>query len=569
MHLRRKENEMNELTLYFSEFDIPGNHALGLYRALDACRERGARRLLFDVPGEYELDPSFCAERNLCISNHGFNGPHRIAVLIENKEDFEIDFGGSRLILPGEATHIAILASRRVTVRNVTLENPCCMAMQVRVVARGDGYVDTEVMQGGEQFAVRRGELVCPKPRRTCNYGVELDVELTGDSGEYMPGTADHNLGGLLRDMDCAYLPDGKLRIRGVRRYPPIGNILVISAARRMGAGIFCCDSADVTCNNVTVLSCHGMGFIAQTSRDIRLDGFHTHCPDGLAYSAIADATHFVDCDGSVAVENCVFEGQLDDALNIHGMYTRVIGAEENALFVREMHQDATGIRIFRAGDRIQVLDRKTLIPFVERVIREVEYINAEVIRLELEPLTPEVGRAPEPTVLPGQVVENISHNVSLTFRHNVVRGNRARGMLIASRGRTVIEDCDFHTSGAAILFEANGEYWFESGGTRDVTIRNCTFDTCRHGLWGSAVIECARRAATEEGRYFHQSIRVLDNTFRMADGGAAAAIFDNIKDLCFRGNTFIAAPDGTTARVSLSHIGQADVQSDAELSRE
>lgn len=72
MHLRRKENEMNELTLYFSEFDIPGNHALGLYRALDACRERGARRLLFDVPGEYELDPSFCAERNLCISNHGF-----------------------------------------------------------------------------------------------------------------------------------------------------------------------------------------------------------------------------------------------------------------------------------------------------------------------------------------------------------------------------------------------------------------------------------------------------------------------------------------------------------------
>lgn len=186
---------MNDLTLYFSEFDIPGNHALGLYRALAACRERGARRLLFDVPGVYELDPSFCAERELCISNHGFNGPHRIAVLIENMEDFEIDFGGSRLILPGEATHIAILSSRRVAVRNVTLEDPQCMAMQVRVVAHGDGYVDTEIMQGGEQFDVRRGELTCPKPRRSCNYGVELDVELVGDTGEYMPGTADHNFG--------------------------------------------------------------------------------------------------------------------------------------------------------------------------------------------------------------------------------------------------------------------------------------------------------------------------------------------------------------------------------------
>lgn len=551
---------MNDLTLHFGEFDIPDNHALGLYRALAACRERGARRLTFDAPGVYELDPSFCAERNLCISNHGFNGPHRIAVLIEDMEDFEIDFGGSRLILPGEATHIAILSSRRVTVRNVTLENPHCMAMQVRVVAHGDGYVDTEVMQGGDQFVVRRGELVCPKPRRACNYGVELDVEITGDTGEYMPGTADHNLGVRLRDMVCEYLPDGKLRFHGVRRYPPIGNILVISAARRMGAGIFCCDSAGVVCNNVTVMSCHGMGFIAQTSRDILLDGFCTSRPDGLAYSAIADATHFVECDGSVTVENCIFEGQLDDALNIHGMYTRVIGAEKDALLLREVHRDSTGIRIFREGDRIQVLDQKTLIPFAERSIREVEYINAEVVRLVLEP------SSQESEILPGHVVENISHNVALTFRHNIVRGNRARGMLIASRGRTVIEDCSFHTSGAAILFEANGKYWFESGGTRDVTIRGCVFDACRHGRWGNAVIECAKREAIEEGCYFHQSIRVIDNTFRMANGGAPAAIFDNIKDLCFRGNTLIAAPDGTPARILLSHIGHADVQQGAEI---
>lgn len=551
---------MNDLTLHFGEFDIPDNHSLGLYRALAACRERGARRLIFDALGVYELDPSFCAERNLCISNHGFNGPHRIAVLIEDMEDFEIDFGGSRLILPGEATHIAILSSRRVTVRNVTLENPHCMAMQVRVVAHGDGYVDTEVMQGGDQFVVRRGELVCPKPRRACNYGVELDVEITGDTGEYMPGTADHNLGVRLRDMVCEYLPDGKLRFHGVRRYPPIGNILVISAARRMGAGIFCCDSAGVVCNNVTVMSCHGMGFIAQTSRDILLDGFCTSRPDGLAYSAIADATHFVECDGSVTVENCIFEGQLDDALNIHGMYTRVIGTEKDALLLREVHRDSTGIRIFREGDRIQVLDQKTLIPFAERSIREVEYINAEVVRLVLEP------SSQESEILPGHVVENISHNVALTFRHNIVRGNRARGMLIASRGRTVIEDCSFHTSGAAILFEANGKYWFESGGTRDVTIRGCVFDACRHGRWGNAVIECAKREAIEEGCYFHQSISVIDNTFRMANGGAPAAIFDNIKDLCFRGNTLIAAPDGTPARILLSHIGHADVQQGAEI---
>ena len=560
---------MERPTLHFREFDIPENHALGLYRALTACRAQDAKRLVFDSPAVYALDPSFCAERDLCISNHGFNGPHRIAVLIEGRKDFEIDFGGSTLILPGEATHVAILGSEHITLRNLILENPRTMVMQVRVVAHGDGYVDTEVMQGGEQFVVRRGELICPKPRRTCNYGVELDVELQGDTGEYQPGTADHNLGGLIRDMTCEYLPDGRLRIYGVHRYPPLGNILVISAARRMGAGIFCCDSSDITCHNVTVLSCHGMGFIAQTSRDIRLDSFNTRRPNGCAYSAVADATHFVDCDGQVTVENSVFEGQLDDALNIHGMYTRIVDVERDALTVREMHQEASGIRIFRAGDRIQILNQKSLIPFAERIIRFVEYINAEIIRLELEPLPPETtrgaGRGPIPDILPGQVIENISHNVALTFRHNIVRCNRARGMLIASRGRTIIEDCDFHTSGAAILFEANGEYWFESGGTQDVTIRNCMFDTCRHGRWGNAVIECAPREAVEEGRYFHRCIRVLDNSFHMAGGGAPAAIFDNIANLCFRGNTLSPAPDGVPARILLSHIGRADIQPDVE----
>ena len=181
---------MERPTLHFREFDIPENHALGLYRALNACRAQDAKRLVFDSPAVYALDPSFCAERDLCISNHGFNGPHRIAVLIEGRKNFEIDFGGSTLILPGEATHVAILGSEHITLRNLILENPRTMVMQVRVVAHGDGYVDTEVMQGGEQFVVRRGELVCPKPRRTCNYGVELDVELQGDTGEYQPGTA-------------------------------------------------------------------------------------------------------------------------------------------------------------------------------------------------------------------------------------------------------------------------------------------------------------------------------------------------------------------------------------------
>lgn len=68
---------------------------------------------------------------------------------------------------------------------------------------------------------------------------------------------------------------------------------------------------------------------------------------------------------------------------------------------------------------------------------------------------------------------------------------NRARGLLLGSRKKTVVEGCYFHTPGAAILFEGDGYYWYEQAGVRDVEIRNCVFDNCLYGAatWGDAII--------------------------------------------------------------------------------
>lgn len=545
-------------TVYFRDFDTAAhNAAYNLYRALCTCKEAGAGRLVFDCAKRYELDPAFCAERNLCISNHGYNGPHRIGVLIEQMHDFEIDFAGSTLCMMGEGTHFAILDSRNIKVRNVVLENPENMFMQVRVAAHGDGFVDVTPMNGREQFAIRRQELVCPAPRKTCNYWIETNIEFTPD-GEIAYGTADHTMGNYIPEMRCEQLADGNLRFYDVRRYPPVGNILIISAARRLGAGFFLCDSSEIVCEDVTVHSCLGMGLIAQMCENIHLNRFCTVRAEGLYYSATADATHFVDCNGRVTVENCMFEGQLDDALNIHGIYTRVLAKDKNELFVREMHNDAKGIRIYHAGDRVQALHPQTLIPYTEKTVEAVEYINGDLIRLVLSEETDDIRV--------GDDIENISHNVELVFRRNTVKNNRARGMLIAARGKTLIEDCTFHTSGVAILFESDGAYWFESGGTEDVTIRNCLFDRCKHGGWGRGVIECVARPATEEGKYFHHCIRITENEFRMLPGDAIpAAIFDNVQTAVFTDNRMMTA-SGAPATVVLHHIGQAEVQPDTDL---
>ena len=98
---------------------------------------------------------------------------------------------------------------------------------------------------------------------------------------------------------------------------------------------------------------------------------------------------------------------------------------------------------------------------------------------------------------------------------------NRARGLLLGSRKKTVVECCYFHTPGAAILFEGDGYYWYEQAGVRDVEIRNCVFANCLYGAatWGDAIIATGNgpKHDRERSRY-HRNIRVEGNTFRVFD---------------------------------------------------
>ena len=536
-------------TIYFRDHQKSGDTGYDLYRLLTDLRGQSGVRIVFDK-GEYTVTPDRCFERSLNISNHGWNGPKRIAALIEDMTDIELDFSGSTLITPGVITPFAFIRSRGVTVRNVTMENPKTLFMQTKVVGHGDGYVDLLKMQGKEQFRIRKGELVADYYE--CLFTMFTHIEYKGDTGEIETGSADNTMGIGLEGARVEDMGNDILRVHGVKRYPPIGNILILSAARRLGCGFFCEDTSDILCENVTIHSCYGMGFLAQTCENITLRSFNVLRHGDQYYTANADGTHFVNCTGLVTVENSTFEGQLDDALNIHGMYTRIVDKTESELFVNEVHSQAKGIRIYRAGDRIQILKPDSLIPYTEKSIKEVEYVNADLVRLVLNESTEDI--------LVGDDVESLTRAADLTFRGNIVRNNRARGMLIATRGKTVIEDCYFHASGSAILFESNGDYWYESGGVQDVTIRNNTFDACKHGGWGRAIVDCVPRKATEEGKYFNREIKVLDNKFHMVTD--AVAILDNIEHAVFRGNTVTAA-EGVSPRVIVRHVGHAEVETE------
>ena len=543
-------------TVFFKDHQKSGDTGYDIYRLLTDIKGKKGVRIVFDKD-IYEISPDYCFEKALHVSNHGWNGYKRIIALLEDMEDIELDFCGSTLLTHDVITPFAIVNSKNITVKNVTLENTNICFMQTRVLAHGDGYIELEKMQGADSFFMRHDRELA------MTYGESMfimvnNIEINPSTGTLELGTFDHTLGEYLWNMRFEDVGNGKLRLHGIKRYPPVDNILIFSAEKRLGCGFFCEDSENLRFENVTIHSCHGMGLLAQTCHNITLDSFNTRRHGDQYYTSNADATHFVNCTGLVTVENCTFEGQLDDALNIHGMYIRIERIGNGEIFVREVHSQAKGIRVLREGDKIQLLDASSLIPYAEKTIKQAEYINGDSIRLVFEEGNDDIRKT-------GDVIESLNRVADLIFRNNIVRHNRARGMLIATKGKVVVENNYFNTSGCAILFEANGVFWFESGGVTDVSINNNTFDSCNYARCNNAIVDCPPRPTEEEGKYFHKKISVTNNRFIMINSGVA--MFNNAEEIVFKNNT-VEHSDNVNPHITIKHVAKEDVDSSLSAAR-
>ena len=132
-----------------------------------------------------------------------------------------------------------------------------------------------------------------------------------------------------------------------------------------------------------------------------------------------------------------------------------------------------------------------------------------------------------------------------------------------AGKGKVVIENNYFNTSGCAILFQSDGEFWFESGGVYDVEIRNNLFDSCRYSPWGNAIIDCTPRPAEEDDRYFHKKIAVRDNRFVMIN--EPVVLFNNVEHAIFENNQ-IESPDTFVPHLTVQHVKNKEIKHDLPI---
>ena len=249
-------------------------------------------------------------------------------------------------------------------------------------------------------------------------------------------------------------------------------------------------------------------------------------------YSINADATHFVHCEGKIHIHDCYFEGQLDDALNVHSIYLKIVNKFDNTLLLKQVHCEQAGINIVAPGDVLQSADPDSLIPNGEYKVVSVKRINLELLEVKVE--------GDISCVRIGDVVDEISHVPEVLFENCTMVNNRARSMLLASHGKIVIRNNIFKSAGPAIMFEANGNFWYEAGGTKDVLITGNVFDGCKYSyFWSDSVITVVPRKKIEEGKYYHKKIAVVDNTFRSCNAILVSA--NNVENFIFKGNEIVS----------------------------
>ena len=509
--------------------------------------KEGEKGILRFPEGRYEFHEKGAAVREYYISNHDQTNPKKVGIALEDMKNLTLDGQGSEFVFHGRMLPVSLLRSENCLLKNFSIdfENP--HIAQVKIVENDpqDGivfepapWVDYRIAKDsifeayGEGWTMRH------------SWGIAFD----GDTKHLVYNTS---------DIGCPTKGASEVAPRRIHapgwkdaRLVP-GTVVAKRGWGRPTPGIFLSHDVNTTIENVKVHYAEGMGLLAQLCENITLEKFGV-CLKGDAdpryFTTQADATHFSGCKGKIVSCNGLYEGMMDDAINVHGTYLKVVKrVDDRTLVGRYMHGQSWGFEWGCPGDEVQFIRSNTmeLVGKQNKIIsiRPYDKEQTEGAREFLitfqEPVDQVINEQS------GFGIENLTWTPEVLFSGNVIRNNRARGSLFSTPRKTIVENNLFdHTSGAAILLCGDCNGWFETGACRHVIIRKNRFVNALTNLFQftNAVISIYPEIPDLKGQqqYFHGGpeggIVIEDNEFETFDAPILYA--KSVDGLVFRNNT-------------------------------
>lgn len=507
--IQAKDKKVIYLNDYLNT-EQPNSDAMPAIRAaLEQCILNKASTLVLPGGRLYiKRDQAF--EKYQFISNNN-ESLKRIAFDLAGMEDFTIEGNNTELMFSGFISPFNLEECRNVTINNLTIDYTRTFNSEGIIVNKGEGWLDIKFPED-YMYDIDNGTLRF-KDENHVYYPYSNLLEFDSKLREPAFQAKDF---WLWSPVAAEEIEKGTVRIKRDDLKGTIGNTLVFGASARYNPAFTLNTCEDINIYNVNLYHCGGMGVIAQSSEDIELRKVNVTPTPGSnrMISITADATHFVNCSGYIRMIDCIFENQKDDASNIHGWYMAVESVKDDyTMLLRWKNTGQYGVDFITPHSTLEFVDNETMSTYDRAKVKSVKRLNKEYLEVVMS------------TLLPKEIKKNHVVAADDAYPEVLIKGcriqkNRARGLLLGSRARMVIEDNYFHTPGAAILFEGDGNYWYEQSGVRDVIIRNNIFENCNYGSedWGRACIAVGSGIPNKEVSRYHHNIRVEKNIFKTYD---------------------------------------------------
>ena len=510
------------------------------------CANGEAAVLKFKA-GEYQFHEKGAAVREYYISNHDQVNPKNVGIAIEDMKNLTIDGQGADLIFHGRMIPISMLRSENCAIQNLHVDFANPHIAQVKVVENSPEHGITFEPAAWVKYRITTDsifEAYGDGWTQRHSWGIAFEEKTkrvlynTSDIGTPTKGAVKvgDNLIHAPNWKDSRLVPGTAIAMRGWGRPTP---------------GIFLSHNKDTRLENVQIHYAEGMGLLAQLCENITLEKFCVCLRgenDPRYFTTQADATHFSGCKGKITSCNGLYEGMMDDAINVHGTYLKVVKrVDDHTLVGRYMHGQAWGFEWGRVGDDVQFVKSNTmeLVGKQNKItaIRPYDKDKIDGAREFLITFADKVDA--EINEAQGFGIENLTWTPEVYFANNTIRNNRARGTLFSTPKRTVVENNLFdHTSGTAILLCGDCNGWYETGACRDVLIRKNHFVNALTSLFQftNAVISIYPEIPNlkDQQKYFHggngKGIVIEDNVFETFDAPILYA--KSVDGLVFRRNT-------------------------------
>lgn len=509
------------------------------------CRD-GEKVILRFPAGRYNFHEAGSTVREYYISNHDQDNPKKVGIALEDMKNLTIDGQGSEFVFYGRMIPVSLLRSENCVLKNFSIDFEQPHIAQIQVVENDPEkgitfepapWVDYRISKDSVFEGLGEGWVM------RYSWGIAFDgktkhvVYNTSDIGCPTKGA-----------FEVAPRRICSPKWKDARLVP--GTVVAMRGWGRPTPGIFMSHDVNTSLLDVKVHYAEGMGLLAQLCEDITLDGFGVCLKgnnDPRYFTTQADATHFSGCKGKIVSKNGLYEGMMDDAINVHGTYLKVIKrVDDHTLIGRYMHDQSWGFEWGRPGDDVQFVRSETmeLIGKQNQITAIRPYDKGEIRGAREFSITFKEAIDPAINEKSGFGIENLTWTPEVLFAGNTIRNNRARGTLFSTPKKTVVEDNLFdHTSGTAILLCGDCNGWFETGACRDVTIRRNRFINALTNMFQftNAVISIYPEIPNlkDQQKYFHGGkdggIVIEDNEFDTFDAPILYA--KSVDGLIFRNN--------------------------------